>query len=553
MKKAMIVVIGALNVLLSLFANPSDGQEWCSRPIRPGDTAKGVRFWNDYATLFHVAPVLSFDAVKGASRYEYAIARGDWSRTVGNGLPEVSLVPLWREMPKGTGWTVTCTAFGADGRAIGEAQVRKFTKAAAFEDVKLKPAAQSYRETARKAYMYMTSLPAMRTLVETGEPEQGYQHNAYVSKTHAAHVNAMLLWAEKMPECRDRALRYAKASAEYLLGEVEPADAVLAGWPPTYGRKPLRCDPKKAGEKDREAMVGNEPRAAVKYRKEVMLIYPAEVGLAFLRYHKATGDARFREAAARIAETFVRIRRPDGTWPLKMILATGEPVGQNVLVPSTLIGFFESLADASGDPRWQNLADECYSYLENGPFKTMNWDGQFEDIEPKPPYQNLTKHNALDGMFELLKRHPGDEDALRLARDLLRYSEDQFVFWEAPCGKDEAIPYPGEKARGPSPSMFKPGGYDYPSVFEQFNCYCSIDASVSKLIRAYLAMWRATGCEKDLRKARALGDQMTREQRPDGRIPTFWTNNWVGEVTYDWLNCMESSAAALLKLAEIEN
>lgn len=522
-------------------------------PIRPGDVAKGVPFWNDYATVFRWAPVLSFDAVQGAANYRMTVKRGDWTRTFVSESSIASLCAFWSEMPKGTGWSVTCTALDSAGKVVGKDQVRKFTKTAAFGEVKLPPRACSYREAARRAFDYMTALPAMRTLVEKGEPEQTYQHNAYVAKTHAAHIHSMLDCASRMPECRDKAMTFARASAEFLMGELEPANAPLAYWPPTYGRKPLRHDPKKDGDKKRNSMVGNEPAGAVKYRKEVMLVYPADVGLAFAEYSKATGERRFLDAAVKIGETYLKVRRADGSWPLKMILATGEPVGRNILVPSRLVPFFEALAAGTADSRWQKAADDCYAYLENGPFKSMNWDGQFEDIEPKPPYQGLTKHNALDGMFQLLKRYPKDRQKLSLARDLLRFSEDQFVFWEAPCAKDEAIPYPGGKARGSTPSMFKPGGYDYPSVFEQFSCYCSIDASAVKLIRSYLALWRAAGNPLDLAKARALGDAMTREQRPDGRIPTFWTNDWVGDVVYDWLNCMESSVVALLDLAAVED
>ena len=543
------IFVGAAALQLGA-APPAPSAEGDRTPIRPGSAEKGVPFWNDYATLFRAPPVLSFDAVPGAAHYRFEIRRGDWTRACAAARPEVSLVAFWPEMAKGTGWSVTCTAHAADGAARGAPQMRRFTKTARFEDVAFPPAAMPYREAARRIFAYMTALPAMRTLVETGEPEQGYQHNAYVSKTHAAHITAMLAWAQKMPESRAQAMRFAAASAELLLRELEPAGAPLAHWPPTYGRRPLRGGLKADGGGARKAMVGNDPEGAAKYRREVMLCYPAAVGHAFVAYFRATGERRFLDAAVRIAETYVRVRRADGSWPLKMVLATGAPVGRNALVPSQLLPFAAALAEATGDARWRQLADDCFAFLERGPFRTMNWDGQFEDIEPKPPYQGLTKHNALDGMLEILRRRPVSAEKMALARDLLRFSEDQFVFWEAPCARDEAIPKPGGAARGECPALFRPGGYDYPSVFEQYSCYVSIDASAAKLIRAYLAMWRATGNATDLAKARVLGDQMTREVQPDGRLPTFWSNDWLGAATYDWLNCMEASACVLLELAD---
>ena len=533
------------------FVRGPAGEDDVGEPIRPGDPERGVPFWNDYATVFRYAPAFSFARIDGAAKYRFTVGNAAASRTFEADRPWAPLTPVWKDLPNGTGYSATCEGLDASGRVIGRSGVRRFTKTAAFADVKLPPAARPYREAARMIYGYMTSLPAMRTLLETGKPDQTYQHNANVSTTHAAHIEAMLGWARLDPSEAEKALAFAKASADYLLGELEPADAPLAWWPPTYGRRPLECDASKDGGARRESMVGNEPAAAVRYRKEVMLVYPAMVGTAFLHYRRAIGDGgqKYLEAACGIAETYLRIRRADGSWPLKAVLATGEPVGRSTLVPTAPMTLFGELADATGDAKWRQAADECLDWLEKGPVRTMNWDGQFEDIEPKRPYMGLTKHNALDTMLWILKRYPGDEGKLSVARDLIRFSEDQFVFWEPPSGRAEKIPAPGTGGRNEPPAMGEYGGWDYPSVFEQYSCYCAIDASAAKLIRAYVALWKATGNPTDLAKARALADAITRVQLPSGRVPTFWSHDWVATESYDWLNCMAASAAALVECA----
>ena len=400
--------------------------------------------------------------------------------------------------------------------------------AAQFKAGAYPPAARPYREAALKAFAYMASLPAMRTLVETGEPEQTYQHNAYVSKTHAAHIRAMLEWALREPSRRDTAMRLAAASAEYLLSQLEPPGAALAWWPPTYGRTPLRRDPAD-GSANRPSMVGNEPAGAVKYRGEVMLLYPADVGTAFVAYFNAMGDRRFLDAALGIGETYLKMRRPDGSWPLKMRLATGEPIGENTLVPTRPLVFFRALADATGDARWTEAADGCFAWLEAHPLADWNWDGQFEDVQPRPPYANPTKHNAVEAMFEILRRFPADAARIAQCRRILRFCERRFACWERPAN------HPNWAA---------------PSVLEQYDCFIPIDASAAKMIRAYLALWRATGEPELLAKARTLGDTVTRVQTPEGRIPTFWTHDTLGQPLYDWLNCMEAAATALLELAD---
>ena len=401
--------------------------------------------------------------------------------------------------------------------------------AAAFREWSYPPAARPYREAAMSAFAYMVSLPAMRTLVETGEPEQTYQHNAYVSKTHAAHINNMLELARREPARREEAMRFAAASAEYLLTQLESPNAPMAWWPPTYGREPLQYDPDDGGE-NRPSMVGNEPESAVRYRGQVMLLYPADVGAAFVAYFNATNDSRFLNAAIGIGETYLATRRHDGSWPLKMWLATGEPIGDNTLVPTKPMAFFNALAEATGNSRWADAADSCFAWLEANPLTDWNWDGQFEDVEPSPPYTNPTKHNAVDAMLEILRRYPGDQQRIEQCRRILRFCEKRFVCWETPSNHPQ---------------------WDTPSVLEQSSCFVPIDASAAKMIRAYLALWRATGEPELLAKARALGDTITRVQEPNGRIPTFWTHDTLGEPLYDWLNCMGSSASALLELDDI--
>ena len=547
MSKKIVLLSFALTCLA---AGAAGTLEDTTTSVRAGCTQNGRPFWNGHATFFRFAPAFDFKPVDNAWRYRFTLKKTDAADDAKNlptfraRSPEAELSPVWEGLAN-TQWTVVCEGVDAEGKVLGKAGERTFVKTAPFKGG-YAPAARPYRESARMIYEYMTSLPAMRTLVEKGVPDQDYQHNAYPSKTHAAHIAAMLKWAEFDPNNRKKAMRFARASGDYLLSQLEPSNAPLAFWPPTYGRKPLEFDPKTSGGKNRKAMVGNDPEGAAKYRGQVMTLYPADVGTQFIALSKATGDRKYLEAAKGIGETYLKIRRADGTWALKYWLATGEVQCPNPLVPTKPMVLFERLADATGDAKWRKAADECFAWLEKGPLTDWNWDGQFEDIEPRPPYMDLTKHNAIEAMFHLLKRRGDDPAARKLARELLRWSEDQFVFWEAPCAPDVKVPCAG------SGKPFAPGKWHYPSVFEQYSCYIAIDASASKMIAAYLAMYRAERDPLYLEKAKSLADSITRIQEPSGRVPTFWEakDHWISDVRYDWLNCMASSAAALLDVAE---
>ena len=77
-----------------------------------------------------------------------------------------------------------------------------------------------------------------------------------------------------------------------------------------------------------------------------------------------------------------------------------------------------------------------------------------------------------------------------------------------------------------------------------------VDASNAKLIRTYLALYRAEKNPLDLAKARALADALVRIQRPSGYIPTEYANaEKRDDPLKGWLNC---SCLTLSALAELD-
>jgi len=407
---------------------------------------------------------------------------------------------------------------------------------AKFKKCSYQPPSRPFREAALKAFDYIMNLPDMTCLLETGKPYRLYQHNSYVSKTHAAHICYMIALSKEEPSYRSKALDMAAASAEYLLSELEPENACLAFWPPTYIRKPLDFYPETDGPLVKMSMIGNEPEAAVKYRGEVMLLYPANVGIAFIEYYKETGDQRFLDAASGIAGTYLKIRRDDGSWPLKMRMATAEVVGNNILVPNRVLYLFKGLADVTGDIEWRKAEYETFEWIERNSLSDWNWDGQFEDIEPAAKYKNPTKDNALDIMMYMMERFPSDRKRMAECRKILEFCEKRFVVWETPSNRPN---------------------WPSPSVLEQYSCFTPIDASAALLIRSYLVAYAQFRKKIYKDKAIALAGTITRMQQDNGRIPTFWgglsTGSLISTPRYDWLNCMESSAYTLLSLSKVMN
>jgi hypothetical protein len=149
----------------------------------------------------------------------------------------------------------------------------------------------------------------------------------------------------------------------------------------------------------------------------------------------------------------------------------------------------------------------------------------------------------------LLNRYPGDKKWIAVARDILRYAEDQFVCWEKPCaanghGINTAV-------ADPFAQLNRYNDWFYPCVLEQYVYYVPVDASNAKLIKTYLALYRAEKNPLDLAKARALGDALVRIQRPNGYIPTEYAQvEKRNDSMKGWLNCTCFALSALAELAE---
>ena len=499
--------------------------------IRPGGVAQ-PGFWTRNSVRFMYPPTLEFLSVTGAHHYAFTVtgAKRDLTLRMRSEKPVLRFTSAdWEKIPVGN-VNVVCEPRTASDRATGIVQDRFFWKKQPFTG-DCPPAATDYATAARRAYAYLIGTPCLRHFAEKGVPDPDYELNCYPSKMHPAVIGAMLHYAKLEPSRADEALALARKVADYLLSLAEPEDAALPGFTPTY-----------AGDK----------LAAKRNRGRTMNVYPAGAGDAFLSFYGETKERKYLEAAERIASTYLKGQGEDGTWPLVQELKTGKVLCPNRLFPMPVIGFLERLHEVTGREEYRVAADRAFAFIDRGPLRDWNWEGQFEDVEPSGKYENLTKHPACATAIYCLKRFPGDVRRLEEARDVIRFAEDQFVEWtrpfDTPIGQRMVIWGPLSAGWWTNSA---PGHRLYPAVEEQYRCYVPVDASAAKLIRTYLALYRAEGRPLDLAKARALGDMMTRVQRADGSIPTWWNPD--GPRKDDWLNCMIASARALEELLEFRS
>ena len=503
--------------------------------IRPGGV-DGQLFWNGNAQMFMYPPSFEFAKVPGAVRYRFQVMDDQqYAHIFEAETPTASLKPVWAFVPRGL-TAVFCFGLGADGKVCGLAGERRFWKQVPYEPGVYPPAKRPYAQAQRMLCDYILNLPEIADLEKNGKPDLSARSNfsSYPSKMQSAVIRAMLSLSKIAPERKERALKVARIAADYLLARSQPVGTPLEYFTPTYE---------------------GDGQLSGTYAGMHMLIYPADAGTAFVNLSRATGEVKYLDAAKRIAATYRRLQGEDGTWYLKMNEKDGSPVSGNRLVPTSVIFFFEALYAATGEAAYRAVADRAFGFIDNGPLKTWNWEGQFEDIRPaESRFQNLTKHNACDTAIYMLKRFPGDKRRLAQAREIVRYAEDQFVVWRQPCRADRA----GYKRVQTYPYET----WMTPVALEQYNCYFPIDGSVAKLIRTWLALWEAERNPLDLAKARSLGDATVNMQEPSGRVRTYWVpepgdGTPIGKIARqpaggDWLGCLQADEWALGLLAGTE-
>ena len=507
--------------------NKQAQRECCSASMTAHHGGENGRsFWNAEAFQFMYVPSFQFQSISGCEKYRFTAKDENGNiHSFDAPRPTALLTDIWGELPEGVvELTVrTVNDDNSEGYLVG---ARTFFKLAPFS-TDLPEAKCTYKECASRAYDYIMELDFIRYWLDNGVPDPDYLLNGYPSKMHSAVIKTMLNYASIRPEKADAALKIAKNCADYLLAITPHGSGPLDGIPPTYQLD--YCNT----EKNRYdgSLVGER-------RNTIMMLYPSYVGKAYLLLEEKTKEHKYFDAAIKIGEFYLENVQPSGTWNLIIDSRTGETVSSNPCAPLTnIVPFLMKLYERTGEEKWKTLADNAITFVEKNTLQTYNWEGQFEDSGLSVSYSNLTHYGASSLARHYAKYYSDDENKMKIAQELVRYIEDQFVVWHrpAPWNKDSA-----DTSLWPTPC-----------ALEQYNWYVPIDASAANIIMTFVAMYKAGRGELYLAKARALADTITRVQHEDGMIPTHWLDKKTLDGDNFWINCMIAAADAVETVSEL--
>lgn len=495
----------------------AQAQKEYAQPLRPG--TNGINpFWNGYATKFIYAPAFDFPENTGAKEYLFLLSDDEghqWQMKAKS--PKADLGPIWGKIPGGTDITLKVLPCSAEGKPeatpVGE---RKFLRDFPFQGPYNHPAC-SYREAAMKAMIFVHRLKNIQHWKDHQEPNMGYHHNTYACKIMGATIRNECMVARYFPEERETALRMARNVAAFLKTISQPEGTPLAYFPPTY-------------YKDLIASSREENQNTTMSMEAISMAW------GLLDLYNETQDRQYYDWALKIADTYQRLQRPDGSLPIKLVITTGEAVNKSNAMLYPLICYLQRLHDEYGVTKYEAMRHKAKKWMHEVAIRNFNMTGQFEDVTVLnlKPYENLTNCTAAPYADYLYCSSESNADDLRDADDLMRLSEDQFTYWDQKPLAD--------------------GIHQHitPCVYEQYRYQMSVDNSACNVAGGFLAKYERCGDQLALAKAIALTNSITLVQNANtGQIPTTWVHYTdVNKGASFWLNCTVSSINMLLRMDE---
>ena len=366
----------------------------------------GVRpFWNVHSGRYIYAPSIAWtDTLADVDTYIVEIG----SKTLATSDSWANLSEVWQALDDG-GYTVVIRALDTSGLSVIVDSIH-IIKSPGFRQ----QTATSYHspyENGMKGLEAVFRMDKVQHWLNPGGPFPGYQLWVHPSKLMGVLSQGMLFLSRNSedPYIQQEARQIAIRSANFLMRLREPQGSPLAGWTHSYWDGVER---------------GEHPI----YMDQIMTLYPSEAAMAFLDLFDATSDSTYFAAAIAIAETYENTQRDDGTWYLLQRRVDGSPVGDKLLVPVSVINFFDRLNNQYGLDEYVDVREQAFEWILENPVKTYAWEAQFEDTRPKRRYRNLS-HREAANFARLLFETSTDANHLALAKELLLFAEDQFVIW----------------------------------------------------------------------------------------------------------------------------
>jgi len=151
----------------------------------------------------------------------------------------------------------------------------------------------------------------------------------------------------------------------------------------------------------------------------------AIMSLVYIDLFKASNEDRFLKAAEAIATSLAGNQRDNGTWPFRVDPKTKEVIEEYTSSVIYAIMLFENLDEINGNDYYKSYRDKTWEWLLNGPIRTKEFRGFYEDIEEST--ENRSNYDCLDVIRYLLANRTDKNGYLEMAIDLNAWLEKIFL------------------------------------------------------------------------------------------------------------------------------
>jgi len=230
----------------------------------------------------------------------------------------------------------------------------------------------------------------------------------------------------------------------------------------------------------------------------------AIMALAYIELYNASQAPRFLEAAEAIGQTLARRQRANGTWPFRVDPKTEKVIEEYTSSVIYAVLLYENLDRLNNNDHFKTYRDRTWEWLLNGPIKTMEFRGFYEDIPEST--EGRTNYDCLDVIRYLLANQTNSNGYLEMAQKLNTWIEEVFM--------DKIVGF--EPAEG---------------IREQLQCNVIMGIHSLNWASMLLDLSEASGDEKMRERAIQTANYITYYLQPDNRIVVGFTyHQW-------WYSC----------------
>lgn len=497
-------------------------------PVRPGYEKKNP-YWNEFAKKYIYAPSFDFKKASSAAKYRFTLSLKGRRWTFTASEPTANLSPVWNDVPVGR-VSLIVEALDRSGNVINKVGEKKFLRDYPFSGPYNAPV-RSYSAAALKAMLFIHYHHGVQGWLQDAAPDTTYELNAYPSKIWGAAIRNEVLIAKYAPSLREDALKIARHAAQALMDGAPKEGHPLAYFTQTYYGSQIA-----AGRKEN--------------RGRTMSMEPSTAAMALLDLYDLTGEKKYFDFVTGIADTYKRIQQKDGSFFIKYDYSTGLPINNVKAMLHPLLNFLQRLNKQYGIETYEPIRRKAEKWMSNVALSTFDIQAQCEDgtVLNWKPYKNLSNITASGYASYLMKKTQPTKEEISYAKDLIRFSEDQFVHWQCLPGKD-GVETRWERVRIPDGVEL----FLAPCVDEQYTYRKPVDNSSCNVAGAMLDLYAHNGDELLLAKAKALIDQLTVVQNAvTGEITSEWNFNPQRETDKRfWVNCCYADIEILLRMARL--